>query len=272
MAALKTKGVIVRLAGLVVLAGGFLLPSPARACGPEPYIGEICSFAGTYCPEGYLPADGRTVPISSHQALYSLLGSRFGGNGSSTFALPDMREQKSAGGQYLSVCIAVQGLYPPRGETAARSTTSPPATVTPSAQSNAVPAGSPVTGACQDAQLQVDKMIAHYQRVGRDLAFADFMRRDSDWFNAPQVGAVATKDGLFKVHPNFRLVDNPDMVKLKDVNGLLVVEEMIKSATQSPAGGWAQYTWTHPEARKLAVRREWVKVHDGLMFMATCYP
>ncbi|MCP1308603.1 phage tail protein [Paenibacillus tyrfis] len=57
----------------------------------EPFLGEIRLFAFTFAPEGWAFCDGQLLPISQNQALFSLLGTTYGGNGSTTFALPDLR-------------------------------------------------------------------------------------------------------------------------------------------------------------------------------------
>lgn len=57
----------------------------------DPYIGEIRMFAGTYAPDGWEFCDGQLLPISENDALFSLIGTRYGGDGRSTFALPDLR-------------------------------------------------------------------------------------------------------------------------------------------------------------------------------------
>jgi microcystin-dependent protein len=55
-------------------------------------IGSICMTAANFCPApSYLPADGRSLSISSNQALFSLIGSTFGGDGRTSFKLPDLR-------------------------------------------------------------------------------------------------------------------------------------------------------------------------------------
>lgn len=69
----------------------------AFACGDEPFIGEVCTFAFHFCPQGYVPADGRVLPISSNQALFSLLGTSFGGDGRVTFYVPDLRGRSVVG-------------------------------------------------------------------------------------------------------------------------------------------------------------------------------
>lgn len=57
----------------------------------DPFIGEIRMFAGNYQPQGWAFCDGRLMSINENQALYSLLGTNYGGDGVSTFGLPDMR-------------------------------------------------------------------------------------------------------------------------------------------------------------------------------------
>jgi microcystin-dependent protein len=61
----------------------------------EPFLGEIRMFAFNFNPQGWLQADGAVLPISQNTALFSLLGTQFGGDGISTFALPDLRGRVS---------------------------------------------------------------------------------------------------------------------------------------------------------------------------------
>ncbi len=56
----------------------------------EPYIGEISMFAGTYAPYGWAFCDGQLISISSNTTLFTLLGTTYGGDGRSTFGLPDL--------------------------------------------------------------------------------------------------------------------------------------------------------------------------------------
>lgn len=57
----------------------------------EPYIGEIRMFGFGWVPLGFAFCDGTLLPVAQNQALFSLIGFAYGGNGSSTFALPDLR-------------------------------------------------------------------------------------------------------------------------------------------------------------------------------------
>ncbi|MFC4098080.1 phage tail protein [Paenibacillus xanthanilyticus] len=57
----------------------------------EPFVGEIRLFANNYAPRGWASCEGQLLPINMNQALYSLLGNVYGGDGVTTFALPDLR-------------------------------------------------------------------------------------------------------------------------------------------------------------------------------------
>lgn len=57
----------------------------------EPFIGEIRIFAATFAPRGWAMCDGQLLPISYYEALFSLLGTTYGGDGRTTFGLPDLR-------------------------------------------------------------------------------------------------------------------------------------------------------------------------------------
>jgi len=65
--------------------------------GMDPYIGEISMFAGNYAPDGWFICDGRQLPITQYEALYSILSTTYGGDGRTTFALPDLRGRLPAG-------------------------------------------------------------------------------------------------------------------------------------------------------------------------------
>ena len=57
----------------------------------EPFLGEIIMFAGNFAPQGWALCDGQLLAINTNQALFSLLGTTYGGDGRTTFALPDLR-------------------------------------------------------------------------------------------------------------------------------------------------------------------------------------
>src|SRR5256885_7646744 len=57
----------------------------------SPFVAEIRIFAGNFAPKGWALCDGQILPISQNTALFSLLETTYGGNGTSTFALPDVQ-------------------------------------------------------------------------------------------------------------------------------------------------------------------------------------
>jgi microcystin-dependent protein len=75
---------------VVVLAGGLSASAPAIAA-TEPFLGEVTWVGFNFCPRGWAQANGQLLPINQNQALFSLLGTQYGGDGRVTFALPDLR-------------------------------------------------------------------------------------------------------------------------------------------------------------------------------------
>ena len=106
------KRVIYRLAALValILAG----QNCAIAQATDPFIGEIQIFAYNFCPLNWVPASGQLMAISQNTALFSLLGTTYGGNGTTNFQLPNWNPVYTANGGKLIVCIALYGVFPSR--------------------------------------------------------------------------------------------------------------------------------------------------------------
>ena len=77
------------IASLSALSG--LYAAPAAAQASDPFIGQIMCAGFNFAPRGWAELNGQLLPISQNTALFSLLGTQYGGNGQTTFALPDMR-------------------------------------------------------------------------------------------------------------------------------------------------------------------------------------
>jgi microcystin-dependent protein len=137
------------VASLLLVAGS---SRGEASCGTNAFTGQICTFAFDFCPPGFLPADGRLLPITGNNIpLFAVYGTLYGGNGSTTFGLPDLRGRTIVGapigseaiGQTagdattvslrvdnqsggvtvptarspftgLTHCVVVQGIFPPR--------------------------------------------------------------------------------------------------------------------------------------------------------------
>ena len=77
------------IASLVGLSG--LNSVPAAAQASDPFIGQIMCAGFNFAPQGWAELNGQLLSIAQNTALFSLLGTQYGGNGQTTFALPDMR-------------------------------------------------------------------------------------------------------------------------------------------------------------------------------------
>lgn len=105
-----------KFATILLLA---VLPSlsaaPAARAGDEPFIGEVMTVAFLFCPRGWAETRGQLLSIAQNQALFSLLGTTYGGNGTTSFALPNLRSMPTLKpGAPLRRCIALQGIFPSR--------------------------------------------------------------------------------------------------------------------------------------------------------------
>ena len=85
-----------------IISTSGIFPSRNSIDGPdivpsdvEPFIGEITMFAGNFAPRGWQFTDGQLLPVASNAALFSLLGTVYGGDGRTTFALPDLRSRST---------------------------------------------------------------------------------------------------------------------------------------------------------------------------------
>lgn len=92
-------------------AASFALTAAAPAqAGTEPFIGEIVAYGTNFCPLGWERADGRLLAIAENDALYALYGTTYGGDGQTTFALPDLRGRAAVGdGTGAGLSSVVQG-------------------------------------------------------------------------------------------------------------------------------------------------------------------
>lgn len=91
---MKTKRFIAALSAATALMA--VAEGPAMA-GPDPYVGEIMMIGGNFCPLGWMDADGRLLPITQYSALYSLFGTMYGGDGRTSFGVPDLRSRVPVG-------------------------------------------------------------------------------------------------------------------------------------------------------------------------------
>lgn len=119
----------------------------------EPFIGEIKMFGGNFAPRQYALCNGQLLPISQNTALFSLLGTTYGGNGQTTFGLPDLRgrvplhhghgpglSQRTLGETFGTETVTLNNAQMPMHNHAQQASTSP-------ATSAAGPSGAPAAAA-----------------------------------------------------------------------------------------------------------------------------
>lgn len=76
-----------------------------------PYVGETRTFAFNFAPQGWAPCQGQLMAISDCDTLFTLIGTTYGGDGETTFALPNA-SGPVAGGVPLTQCISLFGIFP----------------------------------------------------------------------------------------------------------------------------------------------------------------
>ncbi len=82
---------LTKLLQRTLLTGALISGAPAIHAGSDPFIGEVQWFAGNFAPRGWALCSGQLLAISQNQALFSILGTTYGGDGRTTFGLPDVR-------------------------------------------------------------------------------------------------------------------------------------------------------------------------------------
>ena len=76
---------------VLALSALVVLPDVAHAQAGDPYLGQLMLVPYNFCPRGWAPAEGQILSIAQNTALFALIGTTYGGNGQTTFALPDLR-------------------------------------------------------------------------------------------------------------------------------------------------------------------------------------
>lgn len=144
----------------------------------DPYLGEIRLMSFGFAPKGWARCDGQRLPIEQNSALHRLLGTRFGGDGTADFALPDLRDrtpigsggyhrQGEAGGQ-ASHRLTVNELpgheHPVRSSAAPASTRDPLRQVLGAAESLYVAPGGRLTALAPTSVTEIGGGEAHENR------------------------------------------------------------------------------------------------------------
>lgn len=155
---LRLKQALASLAMGVTL--GAAAPESTRAQASDPFLGQMMLFGGNFCPRGWTGAEGQLLAISQYSALFSLLGTTFGGDGRTTFGLPDLRGRVPLGGPSAGPGLAAIRLGEKGGRT--------------------------------DVTLTVNELPSHSHMVNANnghVNFADRLGPGDDFLGAPDVNA-----------------------------------------------------------------------------------
>src|SRR6185503_16945244 len=100
-----------RAANPALQGATFVVAQSGDPAPPDPFIGEVRLLEASTAPPYWVRCDGQKLRIADGRALYSLIGTNFGGDGRETFCVPDLKSHEPAGARYF---MPVQGVYPPR--------------------------------------------------------------------------------------------------------------------------------------------------------------
>ena len=78
----------------------------------NPYLGDVRAMSFDFAPQGWAACKGQLLPVAQNRQLFQLLGSDYGGNGETTFALPSLPGVPAQGGAVLTYCICLQAPVP----------------------------------------------------------------------------------------------------------------------------------------------------------------
>ncbi len=100
----------------LIAAAATMVSISGASARNQPYIGEVAAFGFTFCPVGWVAADGALLAIADFSTLFSLVGTTYGGDGQTTFGVPKLVSSSAPSSQAsataYSVCIAVDGIFP----------------------------------------------------------------------------------------------------------------------------------------------------------------
>ena len=78
----------------------------------DTYLGDVRAMSFNFAPQGWAPCKGQLLPVAQNRALFSLLGTTYGGDGQTNFGLPNLPGVPAQNGAALTYCICLNGSYP----------------------------------------------------------------------------------------------------------------------------------------------------------------
>jgi len=150
----------------------------------DPYLGQIISVGFNFAPDGWLPCDGRVLPIGGFDALFALIGTTYGGDGVNNFALPNLNGRVPLGvGQGQGLSSYLQGQAMGTESVTLLTSNTPPHTHTVNFSIKDATAVNPKppSGALAMGKKVTDKLVGFYAKETADTP----LRPESITFNHP---------------------------------------------------------------------------------------
>jgi signal transduction histidine kinase len=124
-------------------------------------------------------------------------------------------------------------------------------------------------GTVEEAHALVKKAIAHYDKNGKDKAFADFSRSPGPFVDRDLYVVVYDMNGKSLAHINPKMVGK-DLIDMRDGDGRYLVKERVEGARKA-ASGWQDIKFFNPVTKKVEPKRVYWERHDDLLFSSGAY-
>lgn len=109
---MKSNRLVIFCLTIILTVSIFIVPMRPVYADSDSFVGEVQLFPYGFAPRGWMECEGQVLPIQQNDALFSLIGTKFGGNGTSTFALPDLRGLTPT--KETRYYIEMDGIFPVR--------------------------------------------------------------------------------------------------------------------------------------------------------------
>jgi cytochrome c len=121
----------------------------------------------------------------------------------------------------------------------------------------------------EQAETMVHNAIAHYKKVGREKALADFADKHGTWIHGDAYVNVYDLEGKCLAHINEKTIGK-NMIDLRDVDGKYLIRERIERA-QAEKNGWQQYKFYNPATKKVEPKDMFFERYEDVVFAAGAY-
>lgn len=120
-----------------------------------------------------------------------------------------------------------------------------------------------------EAEAMVKKAIAHYKKLGREKALADFQKNPGPFVDRDLYITVYDFEGHSLSHINPKMIGK-SLIDLRDPDGVYLIRERLDAARKSPSG-WQDYKFFNPVSKKVEPKRMFWEKYDGIVFASGAY-